>query len=190
MASDRELPKMINGVNLDSLSSTVEAIKATPQIAKFRFRVQNQWDGAAQNRSTVGAFFGTGQELSRQTSFVLMADEPPVLLGKDAAANPVEYLLHALAACLTTSMVYHAAARGIALEEIESSLEGDLDLRGFLKLDPNVRQGCQGIRVNFKIKANAPDDQLQEIAQLGTGHSPVFDSLTKGVPVSVKAERL
>ena len=87
-------------------------------------------------------------------------------------------------------MVYHAAARGIQIEEIESSLEGDLDLRGFLELDKNVRNGYQGIRVNFKIKADVPDEQLQEISRLGSGHSPVFDSLTNGVPVSVTTERL
>jgi uncharacterized OsmC-like protein len=138
----------------------------------------------------VNEFQGANQDLSRPSTFVLDADEPAVLLGTDQAANPVEYLLHALASCLTTSMVYHAAARGIELEEVESSFEGDLDLHGFLDLDKSVRKGYQGIRVNFKIKADVPDSQLQEIVELGTGHSPVFDSLTKGVPVSVKAERL
>jgi uncharacterized OsmC-like protein len=113
-----------------------------------------------------------------------------VLLGEDGAPNPVEYLLHALAACVTTSMVYHAAARGIQLDEVESTLEGDIDLHGFLELDKSVRQGYQGIRMNFKVKADVPDDQLQEIVQLGTGHSPVFDSVTNGVPISVTAERL
>jgi uncharacterized OsmC-like protein len=121
---------------------------------------------------------------------VLQADEPAILLGKDTAANPVEYLLHALAACLTTSMIYHAAARGIQIEEVESSLEGDIDLHGFLDLDRKVRNGYQGIRVNFKIKADVPDEQLQEIVKLGPGRSPVFDSLTNGVPVSVTAARL
>ena len=87
-------------------------------------------------------------------------------------------------------MVYHAAARGIQIERVESSFEGDIDLHGFLDLDPKVRKGYQGIRVNFKIKADVPEEQLDEIVQLGTGHSPVFDSLTKGVPVTVKAERL
>jgi len=175
---------------VDELYSTVDAIKATPAIAKFNFRIRNQWNGSANNRSTVNDFTGAGQELRRNKSFVLDADEPAVLLGKDMAANPVEYLLHALAACLTTSMVYHAAARGIQLQEVESSLEGDIDLQGFLDLDPSVRKGFQGIRVTFRIKADAPDAQLQEIARLGTDHSPVFDSLTRGVPVLVRAERM
>jgi uncharacterized OsmC-like protein len=190
MVTAQQLPTLVNGVNVDNLLTTIDAIKAAPSIAKCKFRIQNRWEGAAQNRSAVGGFYGAGQEFSRQKSFVLYADEPAVLLGQDSAANPVEHLLHALAACLTTSMVYHAAARGIQIQEVESSFEGDIDLHGFLGLDPKVRKGYQGIRVNFKLKADVPDEQLQEIVKLGTGHSPVFDSLTNGVPVSVTAERL
>ncbi|MBZ5683109.1 MAG: OsmC family protein [Acidobacteriia bacterium] len=184
------LPKTVNGVSVDDLHKTVDAIKASPAIAKFRFRIRNQWVDASRNVSTAGTFYGAGQEQSRTKPFVLEADEPSVLLGRDTSANPVEHLLHALASCLTTSMVYHAAARGIEIEEVESSLEGDIDLRGFLALDKNVRQGFQGIRVKFKIKADVPDGELQALSQLGPGHSPVFDSLTNGVPVSVTAERL
>jgi uncharacterized OsmC-like protein len=162
----------------------------TPAIAKFKFRIRNQWVDAGQNNSSVDKFYGAGQEQSRPKPFVLKADEPPILLGKDVAANPVEHLLHALASCLTTSMVYHAAARGINIDEVESSLEGDLDLQGFLDLDKSVRNGYQGIRVKFKIKADVSDEKLQELCELGPGHSPVFESLTNGVPISVVAERL
>src|SRR5277367_3531322 len=195
MADVKRLPKvvvpnMINGINVDALFATIESVKAMPSIAKFKFRIRNQWAGASQNISTIGGFYGAGQEMSRPKPFVLEADEPAILLGKDAAANPVEHLLHALAACLTTSMVYHAAARDIQIEEVESSLEGDIDLHGFLELDRNVRMGYQGIRVAFKIKANVPDEQLQAIVELGTRHSPVFDSLTNGVSVSVSANRM
>src|ERR1700722_10222745 len=190
MATAQKLPKIVNGVNVNDLFTTIDATKITPAIAKFKFRIHNQWQGASQNRSAVSEFYGAGQELSRPKPFVLEADEPPVLLGGDQAANPVEHLLHALASCLTTSMVYHAAAQGIELNEVESSFEGDTDLQGFLDLDESVRKGLQGIRVNFKIKADVPDSRLQEIAELGTSHSPVFDSLTNGVTVSVKAERL
>lgn len=190
MKTTSSTPAIVNGVAIDELSKTVEAIKATPSIAKFSFRVRNQWVEGARNNSTVNAYHGAGQEISRTKPFVLEADEPPVLLGKDTAANPVEHLLHALAACLTTSMVYHAAAQGILIEKVESFLEGDIDLHGFLELDQNVRQGYQGIRVHFKIQADVPDEELQKIGQLGPRYSPVFDSLTKGVPVSVTAERL
>jgi uncharacterized OsmC-like protein len=184
------LENIFNGVSVDSLSQTVGAIKATPALAKFNFRIRNQWVDGGRNTSTAGNFYGAGQEQTRPKEFVLEADEPPVLLGKDLAANPVEHLLHALAGCLTSSMVYHAAARGIHIEEVESSLEGDIDLHGFLELDKNVRNGYQGIRVNFKIKADVPDEQLQELCKLGSAHSPVFDSLTNGVPVAVTAQRL
>ncbi len=184
------LENVVNGVSVDGLSKTVDAIKATPSIAKFNFRIRNQWVDGGRNTSTAGNFYGAGKEQTRAKEFVLEADEPPLLLGKDLAANPVEHLLHALAACLTSSMVYHAAARGIHIEAVESSLEGDIDLHGFLELDKNVRNGYQGIRVNFKIKADVPDEQLQELSKLGSAHSPVFDSLTNGVPVAVTAQRL
>ena len=180
----------VNGVAVDGLTQTIAAVKATPSLATFKFHVHNQWVDAGRNTSTVQGFYGAGEEHSRAKTFKLEADEPPVLLGKDTGANPVEHLLHALASCLTTSMVYHAAARGIQIDEVESTLEGDLDVRGFLQLDPNVRNGFQGIRVNFKIKADVPDEALQELSQLGPQRSPVYDSLTNGVPVSVTAQRM
>jgi uncharacterized OsmC-like protein len=190
LATTRVPEKIVNGVVVDHLFKTIDGIKATPSIAKFKFCIRNQWVGAGQSSSVADTFYGSGREQLRSKPFVLEADEPPILLGKDMAANPVEYLLHALASCLTTSMVYHAAARGIQIEEVESSLEGDIDLYGFLQLDKKVRNGYQGIRVNFKIKADVSDSELQEIGQLGPEHSPVFDSLTNGVPISVTAERM
>src|SRR5215470_11413692 len=190
MATAQKASTIINGVAVDGLFSTIEAVKAAPSIAKFKFRIRNQWETGSRNRSSVATFTGANQELSHPQPFTLEADEPAILLGEDLAANPVEYLLHALASCLTTSMVYHAAARGIQIDQVESSFEGDLDLHGFLDLNPRVRKGYQGIRVLFKIRANVPDEQLEEIVQLGTIHSPVFDSLTNGVPVSIAAERL
>jgi uncharacterized OsmC-like protein len=190
MSTSRTLAKNVNGVAVEDLATTIEAIKAAPSLAVFRFRVRNEWMDGGHNRSTADQYYGAGQQQSRLQPFVLEADEPPVLLGGDVAANPVEHLLHALAACLTTSMVYHAAARGIEIQEVESALEADIDLQGFLDLDRNVRKGLQGIRVNFKIKADVPDQQLQRICQLGPRYSSVYDSLTNGVPVSVTAERL
>jgi uncharacterized OsmC-like protein len=182
--------QIVNGVNVEELFLTIETVKATPGVAKFRFRLQNKWLDGGHNRSTLNHYHGAGQEHERGNSFVLDADEPPILLGKDQGPNPVEYLLKALAACVTTSMVYHAAAHGITIEEVESTVEGDIDLRGFLGLDKSVRSGYQGIRMNFRIKADVSDEQLQELCQLGPRFSPVFNSITRGVPVSVQAERL
>lgn len=190
MASAQKLSTLVNGVAVDDLFSTIDAVKAIPSIAKFTFRIRNQWETGSRNRSTVATFTGVNQELSHPKPFTLEADEPAVLLGKDMAANPVEYLLHALASCLTTSMVYHAAARGIAIEEVESSLEGDLDLRGFLGLAPSVRKGYQQIRLKLRIKADVTDQELRDLTSLGPNFSPVFDSITKGVPISVSTERI
>ncbi|HTP67314.1 MAG TPA: OsmC family protein [Dongiaceae bacterium] len=190
MATALKASKIVNGVAVDDLFSTIHAVRATPSIAKFKFRIRNEWETGSQNRSKITTYSGANQELAHPKPFTLEADEPAILLGKDLAANPVEHLLHALASCLTTSMVYHAAARGIEIEAVESSFEGDLDLHGFLALDPTVRKGYQGIRAQFKIRANVNEEQLQEILQLGTGHSPVFDSLTNGVAISVTASRL
>jgi uncharacterized OsmC-like protein len=185
-----EISQATNGVDTSRLQDTVTAVKAQPELGRFNFRIKNRWIRAGENRSEVTSFSGAGQEHSHTTSFVLAADEPNVLLGTDKGANPVEHLLHALASCVTTSMVYHAAARGITIQEIESSIDGDLDLQGFLGLDPTVRNGYQQIRFKLRIKADVTDEQLRELGTLGPTFSPVYDSLVKGVPVSVSAERM
>ncbi len=182
--------KTINGVNIAQLSSTVDLIKDKPGIAKFNFRAHNKWINGGHNRTTVKDFYGAGQEdTSRTKPHVFDADEPQVLLGEDHGANPVEFVLTALASCLTTSLVYHAAAQGIELEEVESKLEGDLDLHGFLGLSDKIRNGYKNIRVTFKVKGDAPDKKLEELVQLAQKRSPVFDIVSHPVPVSVQFEK-
>jgi uncharacterized OsmC-like protein len=178
---------MVNGVDVDKLYATIDAVKQMPPVARFRFRAENEWLGGGHTRTRVLSFDGAGEEgHPRPKEFVHDADEPPALLGKDKGANPVEYLLTALEGCVTTSIVYHAAARGIRIRSIRSRIEGDIDLRGFLGLDPTVRRGYQEIRMTFDIDADAPAAELQEILELGPTFSPVFDSVTKGVPVTVR----
>lgn len=182
-------PKEINGVNVEQMSKTIEAIKAKPSIAKFTFNLRNQWLSGGHNRSTITNFYGKEQDITHEKPFTLDADEPLVLLGKDQAPNPAEYLLKGLAACVTTGIVYHAAARGIPLEKVESTVEGRVDLRGFLGIEQAVRPGFQEIRMKFTFAGNLTDQQINELCQLGQARSPVFDSVTKGVPVTVTAER-
>jgi len=182
--------KIINGVNVTDLMQTIDAVKADATVAKFRFRLQNEWMEGGHNRSTLNEIYGAGQLHHRAKSFVIDADEPIILLGRDQAPNPSEYLLSALAACVTSSLVYHAAARGINIEEVESQVEGDVDVRGFLGLDPTVRNGFQNIRMTLAIHADVTDEQLEELASLGTGFSPIFDNVTNGVPVTVRTERM
>jgi uncharacterized OsmC-like protein len=182
--------RTINGVDVNQLSGTVDQIRATPGLARFKFQISNQWLQGGHNCSTVKGFHGAMQDIAHAVTFRLDADEPAILLGEDRGANAGEYLLHALAACVTTAMVYHAAARGIQIQEVESEIAGDIDLRGFLGLDKNVRNGFQGIRMAFRIKADVSDAQLEELARLGPQFSPVFDSVTNGVPVTISAARM
>jgi uncharacterized OsmC-like protein len=190
MTTQTKCISFVNGVELNRLTDTIEAVKADPKVASFKFRIQNRWINGGQNRSEVQQFSAGGNEIQHENDLILEADEPDVLLGTDRGANPVEHLLHALASCVTTSMVYHAAARGIAVEEVESSLEGDLDLRGFLGLAPSVRKGYQQIRLKLRIKADITDQELRDLAALGPKFSPVFDSIANGVPISVTSERI
>ncbi len=180
--SQATMSGVMNGVDVERLGQTITAVQKDPGLAKSQFRAINRWVSGGHNRSTIQGFYAAGQEdTSRTNPFVLDADEPPVLLGQDKGANPVEFVLHALAACLTTSLVYHAAARGIRIESMESQLEGDLDLQGFLGLSDQVRRGYKEIRVKFKVKSDAAPEQLEEL----TKFSPVYDIVSNPVPVSI-----
>ena len=174
--------KLRNGVDVDALFATLEAVKADPAIAEFRFRASNRWLGGDRNLTTVTGFHGAKQEQPHERPFELECGEPPVLLGQDRGANPVEHLLNALIGCLTTTMAYHAAARGIEIEAIDSTLEGDLDLRGFLGISPDVRKGYREIRVTMRVKSKASPALLRELAQ----YSPVFDVCSRALPVKVE----
>lgn len=179
------LPTPINGVDRKALFDTIEAVKASPELAAFKFRVRNKWIDGGLNRSEITSFYGTGAEIDHAQVFELYNDEPAVLLSGDKAANPVEYVLHALAGCLTTTLVYHAAARGIAVEAVTTRFEGDLDLQGFLGLSKSVRNGFSAIRVAFSLEGDLTEAQKRELIAMAQEYSPVFDIVTNGVPVSV-----
>jgi uncharacterized OsmC-like protein len=184
-----QVTNMVNGVDLERLAGTVEHISADPTLARFQFRARNHWIDGGHNRTTIKGFYGAGHEdTSRTEAFVLDADEPPVLLGENQAPNAPEYVLHALASCLTGTIVYHAAARGIALDGLECTIEGDVDLHGFLGLDETVRPGYRQIKVAFKATGDFDDDQLAELAQL-TRYSPVRDTVSNPVPVAIEVSR-
>ena len=180
------MQKVVNGVNVENLTQSIEAFKQQPALARFQFRATNKWITGGHNQSRIKEFYGAGQEDTLRTqAFVLDADEPEVFHSGDRGANPTEYVLHALAACLTTSIVYHAAARGIRIEELESKVEGDVDVRGFTGLDPKVRKGYQNIRATFRCKSDASPEQLEELAKF----SPVWDTIANPVPVTVRVEK-
>jgi uncharacterized OsmC-like protein len=188
-AAERIVSDNVNGVDVNRLFGTIDAIKAEPGIARFNFRISNKWIDGGHNHSTIRDFHGALKDHPHAKPFELDADEPEVLLGLDQGPNPVEYLLTGLAGCLTSSLVYHAAAKGIKLRGVESRLEGDLDLRGFLGLSRDVPVGYEEIRVYFKIDADLSEQEKQELIQMAQTYSPVFNTVSKPTTVKVHLEQ-
>jgi uncharacterized OsmC-like protein len=175
----------VNGFRKEEILSTLNAIQENPEIAKFQFRVRNKWITAGHNQAMIKDFYGGCQEdASRDKAWVVDNGEPPILLGTNEGANPVEYLLSALSGCMTTTMALHAAARNIEVESIESRFEGDIDVQGFLGLNDKVRNGYQQIRIIFDIRGNLSEEQKQELLKF-TKNSPVYDVVTNGTQVVV-----
>lgn len=185
MAKTAAQDGMRNGVDTGRLFATLDAVKAAPEAAKFQFRASNRWISGTHSRTTISEFHGVGEQQSHARTYTVDADHPTVLVGTDKAPTPVEYLLHAIAGCLTAGIGNVAAARGIKLSEVESTVEGDIDLLGILGLSDDVRNGYQQIRVHFRIKGDADDATLRSIVERSRQRSAVYDVLTNGVPVTV-----
>ncbi len=182
-----ERTTLINGLDMQAGMDTIAAIQADPSLAKFQFRARNRWINGGENRSTIRDFYGAGQEdTSRNAAFEYTNGEPPVLLGHNQGANPVEYLLHALAGCVTTTFVLHAAARGIKVQSLRTELEGDLDAHGILGLDENVMPGYSAIRIRMHVKADCSDKELDDLIGYAQAHSPVCTTICRPVPVTLE----
>ncbi|HEX9232038.1 MAG TPA: OsmC family protein [Jatrophihabitantaceae bacterium] len=176
-----------NGVDTATLFATLDAVKGDTDIAKFQFRATNRWVSGTHNRSTIHGFHGAKQEMTHREPFTFDADHPPVLVGSDKGPTPVEFLLHALAACLTAGIANVAAARGVNLTEVSSTVEGDIDLLGILGLSDDVRNGYQQIKVSFVIRGDDPD-KLRSVVEQSRRRSAVFDVVTNGVPVLIDVD--
>ena len=144
-----------------SFSRRSAPLPRSRHIAQFRFRAQSQWEGGTQSRTTIAGFYGVGAEMQHDAPFQALADHPKVLCGEDNAPAPVEWVLHALAACLTAGIANISAARGVNLHSVECSVEGDIDLQGILGLSDKVRNGFQAIRVNYTVKGDASEEKLR-----------------------------
>ena len=175
----------INGVDVEGLKQTIGKLQKQKDLGQFQFRAVNQWRSGTHNHTSMIEYHGAGDTHRHPRPFEFDNDEPLALHGDDEAPNPVEWLLHALAGCVTTTTVCHAAARGIRIESCETTLEGDIDVRGFLGLTDEVPCGYQNIRVTMKIQSDAPAEKLAQLAQL----SPVFNSVTKATPVDLRVEK-
>lgn len=177
----------LNGLDIERMIATVDAIKSEPSLGRFEFRARNRWIDGGENRSTIRDFHGAGREDdSRTEAFEFTNGEPPVLLGDNEGANPVEFLLHALAGCVTTTTVLHAAARGIRIRSLSTELTGELDVRGLLALDPDVPPGYQGIRIRMRIDADCSDEELDDLLGFAREHSPVCNTICRPVPVTLE----
>jgi uncharacterized OsmC-like protein len=177
----------LNGLDMNVAAATIAAIKADKSLAKFQFRAKNRWISGGENRSVIRDFYGAGQEdTSRTATFEFVNGEPPVLLGNNEGANPVEFLLHALAGCVTTTFVLHAMARGIAIRELSTDLSGELDLQGLLGLDESIPAGYEQIRIRMNVKADCSDQELDDLLAFAQKHSPVCNTVCRPVPVVIE----
>jgi len=174
-----------NGVDTPTLFATLDAVKGQPELAQFQFRATNRWIRGTNSRSSLGPFKGAGGEHAHKGEYQYDADHPAVLVGEDRAPTPVEFLLHAIAACITSGIANIAAARGVTLSEVSSTVEGDINLLGILGLSDEVRNGYERIRVSFEIKGDAPPEKLRQIVEQSRARSAVYDVLSHGVPVEV-----
>lgn len=182
-----QISKTCNGLDLEQMDQTVKALQNNPALAQFQFRARNRWIDGGENRSTIKDFYGAGSEdTSRSEAFVFTNGEPPVLLGRNEGANPVEFLLHALAGCVTTTTVLHAAARGIKLRKLSTELTGNIDLQGLLALDDSVPAGYESIRIRMDIEADCSDDDLAKLIAFAQRHSPVCNTVCRPVPVTIE----
>ncbi|MDH2414854.1 OsmC family protein [Nocardioides sp. CER19] len=174
-----------NGVDVPTLFATLDVVKENPAIAAFQFRARNTWEAGTHSRSVYSDFHGAMQELQHRQETVVESDHPEVLVGTDHGPTPVEYLLHAIAACITSGLVNVASARGVSLTKVCSTVTGDIDLRGILGLSDDVRNGYSGIAVSFEIEGDADEETLRGIVEQSRRRSAVFDALTNPTPVQV-----
>jgi len=184
--STKPTPAPLNGISTSALFATIDVVKNQPQLAAFQFRAKGDWLAGTHMRTTMSEFSGAGGEHSHKAAYTAEADHPAVLCGQDNGPMPVEYVLHALAACLTAGIANIAAARKVMLESVTCSLEGDMDLRGILGLSKEVRNGFSALRVKFDVKGAAPEAKLREIVQQAGARSAVLDILSNGIPISIE----
>lgn len=172
-------PTMVNGINVDDLLTLVERVKADATQGETRWRVATTWQGQTRSRTQIESFDIGGQQVERR--FSIDIDEPNELGGSNLFANPQEHLLAALNACMTVGYVAQCALRGIKLEKLEIETQGDIDLRGFLGIDPGVPAGYEDLRYIVRIKGSATREEFYEIHKAVMATSPNFYNVARPV---------
>ena len=179
------MKRSINGFNIEEIATAVNLVQENSELGNFEFRIKNKWVSAGYNKSIVLDFYGGGKEdLTREVPFVLNNGFPQVLMGRNEGASPLEFILHGLAGCLTTTIVLYAAINGILIDKVNSTLKGDLDIQGFLGTKKTSRSGFKKIIVEIEIQGSLNEEEKQTLINYAK-HSPVFDVVTNGVPVQV-----
>ena len=175
-----------NGVNVQALIGAREALGKAPEAAQFRWRATCDWIHGTHSRASVTGFFGLGQEQARKTEFRFDADHPEIFASEDRGATPVEYVLVGLGACLTAGVAAIAQHRNIQLRSVSATIEGDMDVQGILGIDSDVRNGFDGIRVKFKVDADASREDIEALLAQSQKRSAVFDIVTNPTNVTVE----
>jgi uncharacterized OsmC-like protein len=178
----------LNGVAIDAIREARQAMTDTPEAARFTWRARNRWVDGTHSATTFDDYFGAGTEQAHRRVFTYDTDHPELFAAEDNGAAPVEFVLHALAGCLTAGIASVAANRGVRLTDVSSTVEGDMDLRGILGIDPEARKGYSGIRVSFDVQGDAGPEELRRIVAQATARSAVFDVLTGGCDVQVSVQ--
>ena len=174
-----------NGVNVQALLDARAALRDAPEGAQFTWRATTEWLNGTHSQSTVESFFGLGEEQVHKSTFTFSADHPEVFASEDNGATPVEYVLVGLASCLTAGIAAVAQNREIQLRSVKATIEGDMDILGILGGDPDVRNGFNGIRVNYEIDADATEDEISALVAQSQKRSAVFDVITNPTNVAV-----
>ncbi|WP_282124198.1 OsmC family protein [Algibacter mikhailovii] len=175
----------LNGFDLEAIENTVTALKSNPKIAEFQFKAINKWESGPRNTSQIQGFYGACQnDTTRATPFKCETDMPTVLNGTDRAPSPPEFLLHTLASCITTSMMLLASANGIQVDDVLVSVDGDLNLNGFLGLDSCILKEYEKIKVSIDIKGDLTMEERKTLLNLAK-KSPIYNTILNPIPVKI-----
>jgi uncharacterized OsmC-like protein len=172
----------INGIDVDALRQTVDAVEKDSSRALVGFDVTTRWTGQTRSETTVEAYRIGGERVVRRHKIV--ADEPTELLGADSAPNPQELLMAAFNACITVGYVAGAAVRGIKLDSLEIVTRGQLDLRGFLGLSDHIVPGYEKLEYEVTIKGDGSPRDFEEIHQNVIRTSPNYFNLSRPIRVT------
>jgi uncharacterized OsmC-like protein len=178
-----------NGINIEALLGAREALTAAPEAAKFVWRAASEWKSGTHTESRVDGFFGLGEEQKHVREFRYDSDHPEIFASEDNGPTPVEFVLVGLAGCLTAGIAAVAQNRGIQLHSVLASIEADMDIQGILGIDADVRNGFNGITVNYRIDADASEEDIAALVAQSQKRSAVFDIITNPTNVHVNVNK-